>query len=252
MKVIINADDLGYSKAINDEILALMSARKVTSATIMVNGPAFKDAVRRIGHFPNCSFGVHLNLTEFASLTQSQAFHDHGIVDEQGIFTGNFHKIVPSLPLIRAVEKEWTKQIERILDHGSSVSHLDSHHHVHTISWLFAALKAVQRRFKIRKVRTTMNWYYQDEYSPSLPTLVSKRAWNWALQRFYKTITTDHFTSFSWFVVNMREGERRFDGVAELMCHPGQPYASDATALLWSDWAEQLPCSIHKISYSNL
>jgi predicted glycoside hydrolase/deacetylase ChbG (UPF0249 family) len=252
MRVIINADDFGYSTATNDAICSLMSARKVTSATIMANGPVFRDAVRRIGDFPTCSFGVHLNLTEFRSLTLFDIFYDSGIVNEEGLFTGSLRRTPPSLSLVKAIEKEWGEQIVRVLDHGVSVSHLDSHHHTHTIPWLFVSLKRIQKRFRIGKVRATMNWYYWKEYSPSTIALLSKKAWGWSLRHFYRTRTTDHFTSFQWFIANLRNGERRSHGVAELMCHPGQPWASGETELLWSDWPQQLPFRIDLISYNDL
>jgi predicted glycoside hydrolase/deacetylase ChbG (UPF0249 family) len=252
MRVIINADDFGYSPGINDAICSLMSARKVTSATIMANAPAFKDAVHCVGDFPACSFGVHLNLTEFHSLTFPEVFCDSGIVNEEGLFTGRLRRTPPSLSLAKAIEKEWGEQIVKVLDHGVPVSHLDSHHHTHTIPWLFVSLKRVQRRFRIGKVRATMNWYYWKEYSPSKITLLSKKAWNWSLRHFYRTKASDHFTSFQWFIANLRNGERFPYGVAELMCHPGQAGRSGETELLWSDWAQELPFKIDLISYNDL
>jgi predicted glycoside hydrolase/deacetylase ChbG (UPF0249 family) len=65
MLLIVNADDLGASEPINEEIFRLMESGLVTSATLMANAPAFHHAIKQIRHFPNCSFGVHLNLTAF-------------------------------------------------------------------------------------------------------------------------------------------------------------------------------------------
>ena len=69
MRIIINADDLGISQEVNDAIFGLMAEGKVTSATILANGPAVEEAARRVAEFPECSFGVHLNLTEFKPWT---------------------------------------------------------------------------------------------------------------------------------------------------------------------------------------
>lgn len=251
MRVIINADDFGYSTVVNEEITRLIRAGRVTSATIIANGPAFGDAISRIECLPDCSFGVHLNLTEFASLTQSQVFHDSGIVDDHGRFTKKIRSISPSPKIIRAVENEWAHQIDQFQSHGFSVSHVDSHHHVHTIPWLLIALKAVQKRFKIQKVRTTLNHYYTNEPSPSRMKLASKKIWCFALRRFYPTTTTDHFTSFNWFIPMIKEEDVHIDGVVELMCHPGQRWAATETALLWSDWEQLVPKRI-RISYNDL
>src|SRR5690349_11238443 len=67
--VIINADDLGMSERVNEAIFDLMAQGRVTSATVMANGPAFRHAISGISRFPACSFGAHLNLTEFAPVT---------------------------------------------------------------------------------------------------------------------------------------------------------------------------------------
>jgi len=40
--------------------------------------------------------------------------------------------------------------------------------------------------------------------------------------------------------------------VAELMCHPGQPYSVEETKLLMSDWIHQFPFKIELISYDQL
>ena len=92
MRIIINADDLGSNETVNDAVFSLMSEKKISSATIMANGPNFDDAVTRSKIYTDCSFGCHLNLTEFKPFTNSQILYDYGIVDENG-FTGKLREI---------------------------------------------------------------------------------------------------------------------------------------------------------------
>ena len=252
MRVIVHADDFGYSSIINDTICSLMCAKKVTSTSIMANGPMFEDAVNRTQDFPTCSFGIHLNLTEFLPITMPQIFYDTKIVDGTGAFTGTLRRVPPSLALVKAIEKEWEEQIAMVLDHGVSVSHFDSHHHIHTIPWLFVSLKKIQKRFRIRKVRITMNWYHREEYSPSGSTFLLKKVWLWSLRHIIRTHTTDYFTSLQWFVANSMNGAKQSTGVAELMCHPGHEWATGETELLSSDWAKRLPFRVDLISYNDL
>ena len=63
--VIVNADDLGINHVVNDAIFDLMARSRVTSATLIANGPAIDDAVRGAREFSFVSFGIHLNLAEF-------------------------------------------------------------------------------------------------------------------------------------------------------------------------------------------
>lgn len=257
MKVIINADDLGYSLDTNRAIFELMDHRKITSATLLANGPAFEDAVKRIPSYQDFSFGVHLNITEFYSLTCPNVFYDEGIIDDKGIFTGNLSKAVPTRFLKDAILQEWEQQVKKILDNGIKISHFDSHHHTHTLPWLFMSLKKLQMKFGIRKVRGTMNWYHH-EHRPSLGLSLRKGAWRWALQNIYLTKTTDYFTKFDWFLADLVDGSKDMQRILELMCHPGHPYypGQDYSIYekeqLWSDWAHKCQFGVELISYNQL
>ena len=252
MKIIINADDLGYSQTVNKAIFSLAKENRITSATLIANGEAFEDAIRRIRDFPDCSFGVHLTLTEFRSMTVASVFHRSGLVDEGGMFTGNLREIDPSPELKQAIYVEWTKQVLRIRDAGVDISHFDSHHHVHTVWWLFGVLKKLQKHFRIRKSRITLNWYYKKEEIPSRKLLFKKALWTFMVKHYYRTTTTDHFTPFKWFLNNFKDGEQRTEGIAELMVHPGQSFARKETEQLWGDWKDKLPINVELISYKDL
>ena len=256
MKIIINADDLGYSIDRNQAIFSLMDHKRITSATLMANGNAFHNAIKHILNFQDMSFGIHLTLTELPSLTQPNIFFETKLIDDRGFFTGEIRRIHPSLVLKNAIFKEWEQQVIKIMDHGIQISHIDSHHHVHTIPWIITTLKKLQRRFNIRKVRTTMNWYYRKEYTPSRELLLKKKVWHFLLRKLYRTNTTNYFTSFGYFLRSLNDGEidsRRFSRVVfELMCHPGNPLNIEESKLLWTDWICQLPLSIKFISYNQL
>lgn len=137
----------------------------ITSSTILANGPAFDNAILRIRDYPQCSIGVHLNLTEFRPLVAGGLFP---ILDGEGCFAGGRIRHIPIGGQLReAIFQEWCAQIERLASLGLRPSHIDSHHHVHTIPALFPVLKRVQRRFGLRKVRITMNIYPPDSTKTS-------------------------------------------------------------------------------------
>jgi len=157
MDLIINADDLGTSLEINDSIFYLMSRNIVTSSTIIANAPAFNDAVGKMLHHADKSFGVHLYLTQFKPLTENPTFKT--IVDDNGNFNGNIMNIPIDSALRQAVFEEWYAQIKKIQSFGIKISHIDSHQHVHTIPHLFMVLKKIQKTFEIRRVRISKNIY---------------------------------------------------------------------------------------------
>jgi hypothetical protein len=246
--IIVNADDLGISQEVNEATFALISKGQVSSATIMANAPATGDAARGAGRFPRCSFGVHLNLTQFEPLTAGP--DARLLVDDRGRMSRANETARPSRARLRAFYLEVCAQIERVSALGVPISHVDSHNHVHTRPVFFPVLKEAQRRYGIRKVRVSKNFYSSDR--PCAPALLwKKRAYNWALTRVYRTRTTDAFTEFLTFY-HADETRQRAVGRIELMVHPGAAYASEETALLETDWTARLGLPLRLISYAQL
>lgn len=122
MKLIVNADDLGISRAVNYGIYDAFHHGCVTSTSLMTNMPAVEHAIwlfkkSKIG------IGVHLNV----SLGKSLLNHKN-LTDDSGSFRGPEHHFDSCLD---EIEAEYEAQIERAYALGIEVSHLDSHHHLH-------------------------------------------------------------------------------------------------------------------------
>jgi chitin disaccharide deacetylase len=248
MKIIINADDLGLSRLVNDEIFSLIANGRITSSTIMANAPATEDALARLSEFPRASYGVHMNCTQFAPLTRDEALKP--LLADNGEFKKDWKAARYSGAVRRAIYKEWCAQVEKIMDAGVRISHIDSHHHAHTEPALFFALKAVQRRFNIRRVRITRNIFDCGEKLPKgLPT--RKRLWNFMLRNYIQTTTTDYFTSLDTFHANLREG-RIFSGTVEVMVHPGHPRFAEETKLADTNWMSCIGANWSLLTYHEL
>jgi predicted glycoside hydrolase/deacetylase ChbG (UPF0249 family) len=157
--------------------------------------------------------------------------------------------------LLAGVVEEWSAQVQRVIDGGLVVSHLDSHEHVHTLPMLFPALKAVQRRFGIRRVRNTWSVYEQARM-PSRSLRWKKRLWTAALRTIYRTRTTDEFSDFLMFLRAVQEGTYApaiWPRVVELMVHPnGAVNNGEEAQALRSDWLHSLPVVGRLTSYSDL
>jgi len=249
VKIILNCDDLGMSEQVNDAIFDLMKAERVTSATMMMNGAAVKDAVARIGEYAHCSFGVHLNATEFTPLTNGPRLGP--LLKANGEFAGNLRSVRMTEATRDALFEEWSAQVEHALALGVPVSHLDSHHHVHTHPAVFGVLKRVQRRFAIRRVRLSRNVFGITE-KVSAKLRAQKAAWNLALRCCGPaTATTRSFAAFATYFERMEAGER-WRGPIEMMAHPGGEGFVAETALLWGDWRERLAPDAKLISYNEL
>jgi chitin disaccharide deacetylase len=247
--VIVNADDLGFSQAVNEATFDLVAAGRISSATIMANAPATDEAARRAARFPRCSFGVHLNLTQFEPLTTGRGADL--LVDGHGEMSRANETTRAGPALLRAVYLEFCAQIERVASLGVRISHLDSHHHVHTRPFVFPVLKAVQKRYRLHRVRLSKNFYSTDRPCPAARAL-RKGTFNWALRSiYYPTRTTDAFTEFlTWHHADA--SRKRSLRLIELMVHPGAPYAAEEAALLRTDWLRQADARAALISYAQL
>ena len=133
-KLIINADDFGYSRAVTYGILDSYKTGILTSTTMMMNTEATEHAVEAAKENPGLGIGVHLVLTFGKPLLDTHKT----IVDKEGNFkklsiyeSGNFEIDLDE------VYKEWKAQIEKFLSYGLIPTHLDSHHHINSFGELY-------------------------------------------------------------------------------------------------------------------
>ncbi len=226
MRIILHADDLGLSTTVNNAIFDLMSDGLLTSASLLANGPAFADAAHRAQAFPQFSFGVHLNLTEFEPLQPSPALAPF-------LRDGSFDRSALTSHLSRetrhAVLQEWTAQVERVRDSGLPISHLDSHHHIHTRVALLPCLRDLCGTQNIHRVRLRHTFTSNQPCARWRPDTL---LYNWTLRQ--KFTCADEFGSLSAFL--------RFidcfspSATLEVMTHPGHVnYAAETFALALDD-----------------
>lgn len=129
MKIINNADDFGYSNAVNYGIIDAHKYGGLTSTTIMANMPGFTHAVSLAKENPSLGIGIHLTLTCGKPLLNTHKT----LVDEKGNFKKlTFYKDNTTNVDDNEVYSEWKAQIDSVYAAGITPTHLDSHHHTHT------------------------------------------------------------------------------------------------------------------------
>lgn len=236
--LIVNADDLGSNRIVNEATLDLIAAGVVTSATIMGNGPDVKYLAARLARYPKASFGVHLNITEFLPLTEKSS-DLRPLYGEEGQFVKRPAAIRLKPRMLQAIYEEFCAQIRIVAGLGVSPTHLDSHHHIHTLPAIFPVIKALQRRFGIRRVRLSKNLYLREQ-RPQPHLLIKKTVYNTLLRRVYSSRSTEFFTEFNTFHELLSRGELpRFTSL-EAMVHPGLPHYEPETAILRTEWTARL------------
>lgn len=253
MRIIINADDFGLNASVNESIIELIRCRKITSTTLIANAPSVEQGVQGIPRNCGCSFGVHLNLTEFEPLTPPEERANLSIcLDGNGHFRGEgyLRSIALRSKVRQAIYNELRLQVEKTLSLGIDISHFDSHNHIHTIPELFFVIKRLQKHFGIRKLRSTWNVWPPSE-KKSLAIILQKHIWDFALRRYYYTKATSGFTSFATFYSVARLALLKHHSM-EVMVHPGNSDFEEETKLLFTDWQKTLPFFTELISYHAL
>ncbi|MDR0740864.1 MAG: ChbG/HpnK family deacetylase [Puniceicoccales bacterium] len=254
LKIIINADDLGGFQTCNDAVFELMAKGKISSSTLMANGPFFTDAVVRAKNFPQCSFGVHLNISQFFPLIPDKAFQESGILDSYGAF--RYRKlIIPTRGLIRAIQWEWAAQVAKIRDSGITISHVDSHQHVHTRLWMYPILKFVCEKFNIKKIRSKFGRHELSRSGHFLKRIV--RQVRGMSHRIIQTKilglrSTDHFACLGDGLDFLSHRKIVTNLTIELMCHPDVPNFEDDLPTLRSDYESKIRTPFQLVSYREL
>jgi predicted glycoside hydrolase/deacetylase ChbG (UPF0249 family) len=71
-KLIINADDFGFSKETVEKTIEFFQKGLISSATLMPNMPAFEEAVDFAIQHPQFSYGLHLCLSDENPLSEKK------------------------------------------------------------------------------------------------------------------------------------------------------------------------------------
>jgi predicted glycoside hydrolase/deacetylase ChbG (UPF0249 family) len=202
-RLIVNADDLGFTQGVNLGILEAHRRGILTSTTLMANGAAFEHAVRLAADHPTLDVGCHLTLIGGASLLPP------------------FSRLPSTVPeLLKTlvagrlcIYEELAAQVRKILEAGIVPTHLDSHKHTHALPQVLEAVARVSEEFRIPWVRRPLD----------VPLL---KAWHRRVLERHHCRTTDHFEGRGMtgrFGTEELVGMiRRLPvGTTEFMCHPG-------------------------------
>jgi predicted glycoside hydrolase/deacetylase ChbG (UPF0249 family) len=213
-KLVVNADDFGFTRDVNQGIIKAHREGILTATTIMAVGAAFDDAVRLARENPELDIGVHLVLVGQPPFPRTVAQLTRAVM----------------LGRIRIYE-ELSAQVRRVLDAGLNPSHLDTHKHTHLLPPVLDVVARISQEFKIRWVRRPFDF-------PITPRSISwrkhtvSRAFGVVRGRFERVLSqhgcrwTDHFAGFQITGKFTADDVAKLirslpEGSTEFMCHPG-------------------------------
>ena len=161
-RLIINADDFGLARSINQAVVCAHGEGVLTSASLMVNGGASDEAVEFARQNPKLGVGLHLTLVCGRSARPAREIP--GLVNQQGQFSNN--AIVAGLnyftrrELLGQLRSEITAQFEKFHSTGLPLDHVNGHLNMHLHPVVFGVILENVKRFAIRHVRLTRDPFW--------------------------------------------------------------------------------------------
>lgn len=221
-KLIVNADDFGFSAHTVEWTIRGFEKGVLTSATIMANMPETTAAVAYAKAHPQFSFGVHLYFSDELPVAEGPST----MVDPK---TGHLwltqqFMIRSFLGLIRVedVKREIRAQYNTLKSTGLKISHIDGHGHMHRWPISIRALAGLKTELGLKVARRCQDIY-------AVPSSWIGRKINGRQQprlaRHFKT--PDHFlmaagkvsdAQADWFNVALKTLP---EGITEIGIHPG-------------------------------
>jgi hypothetical protein len=244
-QVIINADDFGLVDSVNEAIVEVFKAGRLSSATLMVNMPGTPGAVGLALANPGLAVGLHFCLTEGTALSGPSS-----ITDGAGQFFSRRKLLLRMLQRrirLGDVAAEYKAQLERFDSFEIPLSHIDSHEHVHMIPVVFRAILPLlrERRAPLRVVEP----FHLRSSNPlkAWKQLLLRRSARRIRDKYSVTPNTHlvsvhdrggaQITAAGYHDLLTQGGDR---GVLELMVHPYRP-DDDLKSLYGAGYTKRQP-----------
>lgn len=238
-RAIINADDFGLCRGVNEGIIKAHREGVLTSATLMANMPGFEEAVGLARENPRLGVGIHLNILRGKPVSPPDKVRT--LLAPSGLMLGSVYVFLRRLWAGRIspadVEAELRAQVEKVLAAGVPATHADSEKHIHAIPAVFRTVARLLPEYGLRRVR------FINEFCFSPRPAQTAKSWAISLAcrrmrrclREHAIMTADRFYGLcgSGRMTVRRLArilERLGEGTAEIMVHPG--YMTDELVAL--------------------
>jgi len=250
--LIVNADDLGLTKAVSDGIFEGFTNGIITSSSLMANGSAFKYAVEQLQYFPDLDIGLHLTLVEERPVSETSRVksligNDGRLLPHARQFLSRY---ISGNIVFSEVHEELNAQIDKAREAGVTISHIDTHQHLHNLPKIRKIVIDLANEHKIQCVR-----YPKEKLQPYMVTNInhiSRVAELCVLNTLSKPPQIDGLRSPDemlgfFFGGNLHKhnllkvlGHMKPGKTYELMCHPGK-FDAESMYTHWNyNWQKEL------------
>lgn len=230
--LIINADDFGLSKSVNEAIINLLDKNRISSATLMPNVSYYEQAANWSKNNSD-SIGLHLTLVnggsnkKFSSLTKGASLEDSSgyLFENKFYFMRNFK--------YTELKKEIDNQFEKITNDGIKISHVDTHRYAiyptyNPLAYIYLCKKCKEYNIATRWCRKGS--YFVGEKIPNLCDSYPARQFFASIADIYNVPIPDYVFKFPYkdLLVDYDAKKKAFIemlsklpyGISEVHIHP--------------------------------
>ena len=161
-RVVFTADDFGLSESVNEAVEQAHREGLLSTASLMIGGPAAHDAIRRAKSLPNLHVGLHVVVIEGASVRPSAV---RGLVDAAGDFSRD--QFGASVGYYfrprkrRQLASEIRSQYSAFQKTGLRLDHVNAHKHMQMHPVVGRLMVEIGKDFKLPAIRVP--------YEPAAP-----------------------------------------------------------------------------------
>lgn len=163
-RLVVNADDFGLSRTINEAVIRAHREGILTTASLMVNEASCGEAVELAKQNSSLGVGLHLTLLMgHSALPQSEI---PGLVNEGQEFLNDPVKVGFRYFFHRGLREQLRKEIHaqfaRFRATGLTLDHVNGHLHLHLHPTVFGLLMEDARALGIERMRLTRDPFWLD------------------------------------------------------------------------------------------
>ena len=231
-QLIVTADDFGLCHEVNEAVIQAHTQGILTCASLMVGAKGTDEAIQLAKNHPTLKVGLHLVLVEGYSVLPKREIPD--LVDENKRFSNHIVwsgiRYFFSPKLKKQIAKECEAQIQKFLEAGLKIDHLNSHNHLHIHPTISKIVLKLAKKYSIPAIRIPYRLF----------------PFSFFLKRRLKQASILHNDHLLGLSETGRMGEETWlkliphikEGVTEAYCHP----ATETTGVL----KETMPRYCHR------
>lgn len=254
-RLIVNADDFGLHTEVNHAIIEGYIHGCLRSTSFMAVGSAAEEAAALAKEHPGLGVGVHLTLVAERPLLSPEEIP--GLTGNDGRFWPDHMAFIKKFIMghipWQSIYAECEAQILRAKERGLSLSHIDSHQHLHVLPKIIAIVTELAKKYGLKKMRLPAEDYcFTGGYAAPFTRHIAKAGLTFCARQAWPRIKAAGIITPRHFFGMLAGGhmvpenfqailEALPEGTSEIMVHPGRNNALLDAVYHWQyHWEEEL------------